>query len=238
MIKAKHSKLSQFIFDLYIFPKLKKDFHSINIIGDIPEINPEYPLIVAPNHSSWWDGFFLYLLNDKLWNRKFHIMILEESLKKLNFFTKIGGFSINQNSPKSIYESLKYTSELMKEDQNSLFVIFPQGILLPGFIPSYTFGKGIDKIIEYYDNKVNLLLLSINLFFLNEEKAEVFLKFSDNYVLDRNNNLSIKDLEEKLLQLRKEVETSILNSNKGRVILSGKKSISDTSQNLFGLKKQ
>jgi len=109
---------------------------------------------------------------------------------------------------------------------------------LPGFIPSYTFGKGIDKIIEYYDNKVNLLLLSINIHFLNEEKAEVFLKFSDNYVLDRNNILSIKDLEEKLLQLRKEVETSILDSNKGRVLLSGKKSISDTSQNLFGLKKK
>lgn len=237
MIKAQHSKFSQFIFDLYIFPKLKRDFHSINIIGDIPDINTNYPLIIAPNHSSWWDGFFLYLLNDKLWNRKFHIMILEESLKKYKFFTKIGGFSINQNSPKSIFETLKYTSDLMKENKNSMFVIFPQGILLPGFVPNYTFSKGIDKIIEYYNDKVNLLLLSINIHYLNEEKAEVFFKFSKNYVVDKTNNISIKELENELLKLRNQVEESILKGEKGKILFSGKKSISDKSQNLFGFKK-
>lgn len=237
MIKAKHSKFSQFIFDLYIFPKLKRDFHSINVIGEIPEINPDYPLIIAPNHSSWWDGFFLYLLNDKLWNRKFHIMILEESLKKYDFFTKIGGFSINQNSPKSIFETLKYTSDLMKENQNSMFVIFPQGILLPGFVPNYTFGKGIDKIVEYYNNKVNLLLLSINIHYLNEEKAEVFFKFSDNYIVDKTKNISIKELEPELLKLRNDVESSILNSEKGKILFTGKKSLRENSKNLFGIKK-
>jgi len=131
MLTANHSKFSKFLFDLYIYPLLKRNFYAINLIGDIPNTNPEYPIIIAPNHSSWWDGFFLYLLNEKFFKRKFFIMILESSLEKYSFFRKLGGYSINQESPKSIVKSLNYTVEQMTDNQQSFFTIFPQGILLP-----------------------------------------------------------------------------------------------------------
>ena len=43
--------------------------------------------------------------------------------------------------------------------------------------------------------------------------------------------------EIELLKLRNQVEESILKGDKGKVLFSGKKSISDKSQNLFGIKK-
>ena len=31
--------------------------------GELPEIPDHLPLLLLPNHSTWWDGFFVYLLN-------------------------------------------------------------------------------------------------------------------------------------------------------------------------------
>ncbi|MDX9791362.1 MAG: lysophospholipid acyltransferase family protein [Candidatus Kapabacteria bacterium] len=227
MIKAKHSKFAELIFKPYIFRMMAKNFHSINLIGDIGYINSDYPLILTPNHSTWWDGFFVYLLNKKILNRKFYIMILEEQLSKFKFFVKLGGFSINKQTPSEIMESLRYTSSIMETNPPPVITIFPQGELLPSFIRPLNFRKGIEIIAGLYAKPVTILPLSIKIEFLSDEKPDLFFRFGNPLVIENRFDV-LSDI------IRKEVESGleiisekILKKEFGIQIHKGKKSVSD-----------
>ena len=87
MIKAEHKYWSRFVFNLYIDNQLKTHFNGFKAINFPPVLDSEKSLIVLPNHFSWWDGFLIDYVNRKLFGRKFHILMLEEQLKKYWFFT-------------------------------------------------------------------------------------------------------------------------------------------------------
>lgn len=233
MLKANHSYLAELLFRPYIFRLMKNSFHSISIFGTLPEISHRFPIILAPNHSTWWDGFFVYLINNQLFSRKFFIMILEEQLSKYKFFTKLGGYSINQNSPKSIIESLNYTNSLIEKFNNPLITIFPQGILEPQFKNPIKVGRGIDKIIQKSDKEIAILPLSIRTEFYKEQYPEVFLKFGNARIVMGNTNFSTVNLEDELLTLYYEIGISIQNNEERNILLSGKTSISQRSKDAF-----
>ncbi|MDX1777464.1 MAG: hypothetical protein R3339_01145, partial [Thermodesulfobacteriota bacterium] len=95
MIKASHKKWARLIFNPYCDLLLKRNFSQFLLVNDFPQLSPKLPLIITPNHISWWDGFFIYYLSKKKFNRKIYLMMLESSLEKFWFFQKIGAFSIN-----------------------------------------------------------------------------------------------------------------------------------------------
>jgi 1-acyl-sn-glycerol-3-phosphate acyltransferase len=233
MIEAKHNLYAEYIFRKYIYRLLKNNFFSLNLIGDFPEINNELPVILAPNHSTWWDGFFVYILNQHFFQRKFYIMILEEQLIQYKFFQKIGGYSISQDSPKSIIQSLEFTSKIMRLYPNSLITIFPQGKLFPSFKKPLFFKKGIEKVIKLYGDNVTVLPLSIRIEFLNEEKPNVYFAFGTPFISNGNDNDLIQNIENKVALGMDYINNSILNSKHGQIIIDGKKSISQKSKNFF-----
>ena len=64
MIKAQHNWSADKIFRIYIFRMLKKHFASVTLFGKLPESDPLLPTLLIPNHNTWWDGFFVYFLNE------------------------------------------------------------------------------------------------------------------------------------------------------------------------------
>ena len=129
MIEAKHIFWAEKLFQFYIFRLLKKHFHAFHLLGEIPKIDPNIPVILIPNHSTWWDGFFFYLLNRKLFKRTIYLMMLESQLSKYHFFSKVGAYSVAPENPKKILQSLRYTIGLLKKhtDKKPIICIFPQG---------------------------------------------------------------------------------------------------------------
>ncbi|MDP4175052.1 MAG: lysophospholipid acyltransferase family protein [Bacteroidota bacterium] len=126
MIKAEHNKAARLIFDVYIDRLLKKNFSSFFLVNECPEIKNINSLIVTPNHFSWWDGFFIDLVNRKVLRRKIHIMMLEDQLKKYWFFRYLGAYSVRQENPKCIIETAAYSREI-SDIPGTLNVIYPQG---------------------------------------------------------------------------------------------------------------
>jgi hypothetical protein len=59
MIQAQHAAWADRIFHPYVTWLFKRHFHVVRLLGKIPETNPELPLLLLPNHSTWWDGFFV-----------------------------------------------------------------------------------------------------------------------------------------------------------------------------------
>lgn len=148
IIKSKHNLIIYNFFKNYSIRRVNKIFDRVEIIGNFKHQNT--PLLVISNHTSWWDGFWIMYLNQKIFQRKFHFMMLEEQLKKYWFFNFCGGYSINKKT-KSIIESLNYTIELLKDKKN-MVLIFPQGKIQSSYQKYIKFEKGIEWVLKRTKN--------------------------------------------------------------------------------------
>jgi hypothetical protein len=207
MIKPNHRLWAHFIFEKYIRNKVRKDFHSINVVGTLPKIDANKSLIITPNHISWWDGFFPYLMNIKYWKKKYNVLMLEHQLKRYYFFNYIGAFSINQSKPKEIINSINFCKDLISFNEN-LLVFFPEGEMKPSFESPSNYKTGIEKVVS---DKTQILVQAT--YFLNykEELPNLYFAFS---LIE--NPLEIPKLasyiEKTTSELIKSIENSIKNS--------------------------
>jgi 1-acyl-sn-glycerol-3-phosphate acyltransferase len=154
---------------------MKKYFHSFLIQGKVEEKNQ--PVLLICNHISWWDGIWTLYLNQQIFKRKYHFMMLEEQLRKNWFFNYTGGYSINPNS-KTIIESINYTVELLG-NKNNLVLMFPQGVIQSMHKRSFQFFKGIEKILQKAKNPAQVVFVANITDYLSEVKPTVFMNLEE-----------------------------------------------------------
>ncbi len=184
MIFANHNKWYKFFFDWYFKFIIRKDFRNIIIKGNV-EINNNFSLLVISNHFSWWDGFLIYVINNLIFKKKFHIMMLEEELAKRKFLTKIGTYSVSKKG-KAIFESIHYTQKLLSESQN-MVSIFPQGKIETLVPKKFDFESGVDRIItNTINNQIVLVAFFIDYHSYRKPTIYAYLKEAKN---EMKNNL-------------------------------------------------
>ena len=106
VIGLSRSPEKNLIFLPYILRQFRKTFHGLYFLGPVPTPDPTLPLLITPNHSTWWDGFFFYTLNKRIFRRKGYLMMLEEQLSKYRFFRRIGAFGIEPGLRRKSYQAL------------------------------------------------------------------------------------------------------------------------------------
>ncbi len=156
MIEADHFWLHRLFFSHYFRFILWKDFRKIEISGEFSDRG--LPVMLIGNHISWWDGFFSYELNRTLFKRRFYLMMLEEQLKKISFFRKLGAFSIDPGS-RSAIKSVNYASEILKSSGNIL-IIFPQGKIKSQYTTEMAFLKGWFRILKNAGAPVHVVFMA------------------------------------------------------------------------------
>ncbi len=144
MIKAKHNKALVLFFDILFMFLIRKNFRKMQIIHDL---GPDKgPVLLIANHFSWWDGFIAQRVNNLVFKRKMHVMMLEEELQERPFLRKLGAFSIRKGS-RGALDSLHYASEILTRPQN-LLLLFPQGRFESTHRYPVNFEKGWFRILE------------------------------------------------------------------------------------------
>lgn len=143
MIKARHTWWFELIFYPYLRAILRKNFRSIAVHGGC---STNGPILMVGNHSSWWDGFWVWHLVHDRWQKRLFTMMLEEQLSRHSFLSLIGGFSIKRGS-RSVVESLSYASDLLNDAKN-VVLLFPQGGIQSSYNHHIKFEKGIARILE------------------------------------------------------------------------------------------
>ncbi len=234
MIQAQHAAWADRIFHPYVSWLFKRHFHAIHLLGQAPETNPDLPLLLLPNHSTWWDGFFIYLLNKKLFRRKPYLMMLEEQLSRYRFFARLGAYSIDPQSSGSIKDSIKYSIEILKQKimPKPLLCIFPQGELLPWDKRPLGYKSGIETIMSGYGGKANFLPLAIKAEFLNEQLPEAFFCFGENLIANSNTFAGMQRLQEIEEGLLDELSKRIAKGEKGTILISGHQSVNTKFGNI------
>ncbi len=175
MIKAKHFWLHHLFFRNYFRYILWKDFRKTEIHGEYRDKG--LPLLLIGNHFSWWDGFFSYELNCRLFKRRFYLMMLEKQLRKIKFFRRLGAFSIDPGS-RSVLESINYAGKLL-EDNNNLLTLFPQGKLQSQYTDIINFQKGWFRILENAANPVHVLFMANLTDYFSHRKPSLYIYLED-----------------------------------------------------------
>lgn len=218
MIRAQHRLWADMIFQPYLTWLFKRNFHEIQVLGALPEISDDLPVLLLPNHSTWWDGFFVYLLNKKIFHRDAYLMMLEKQLSKYRFFAKIGAYSIEPENRRSLIESLEYTVELLNQEM-ALVSVFPQGQLLPWHTRPLDYKRGVEWILQKYGKSVTVLPLAIRTEFLGEKRPSVFFLFGPVNSLDAGTFQGMDWLERTETAVLDDLALRILRQEKGQNLL-------------------
>lgn len=178
MIKASHKKWARLMFNPYINYLLRSNFRSFYILNDLPEIPKSAGLVVTPNHFSWWDGFIIDFITRRLIKRKFHVMMLEDQLRKYWFFKKLGAYSINPTNPISTARTLNYTRELLLSPKN-LVVVYPQGTIQSLNSKSITLREGLQKLLDKNKCEVQVLPLAVKFEYKENKNPDIVARFGN-----------------------------------------------------------
>lgn len=173
--RASHHFFIHPFFRLYSVWRTYRNFHKVTINGTFSD--KQLPVLLLSNHFSWWDGFWAVFLNEKIFHRLFHFMMLEEQLKKNFFFTRTGGFSIKKGS-RSIIETIDYTAGLLS-DRKNIVLLFPQGEIQSMHVPEINFEKGIEHIIRKVNNKLHIVFLVNIIDYFSEQKPGLYMYFKE-----------------------------------------------------------
>ncbi|MEJ2618210.1 MAG: lysophospholipid acyltransferase family protein [Ignavibacteriaceae bacterium] len=176
MIKAEHKKWARLIFNLYIDKLLKNNFVNYYLLNSYPVLDKNLSVVLTPNHISWWDGFFIDYIVKIFSDRKMHIMMLEEQLKKFWFFQKLGAYSVNPDNVGSLLTTVRYTRKLLNNPE-SLAVIYPQGKIEPFEKRPLTIKNGLKLFVENMPNEIAVIPVAFKIQYFNEKKPAVIARF-------------------------------------------------------------
>lgn len=189
MIYPKENIVIKWVFDTYVKWIVGRQFHEL--LFDQIEISKDKSILLIANHFSFWDGLVLYIINKRLFKKKFHVMVLHETAYHMGILRYGGAFSVSKNS-RDMIRSLDYASELLYKPGN-LVLMFPQGKLYSNFVDRVNFEKGILKIIKNAKGKFQLIFAATFIQYLKHKRptTTVYLKADVNPYADG----SIEDLQ-------------------------------------------
>lgn len=203
MIKAKHH---WFIYPFLLWygqTRIKIHFNKIKMEGK--QIDNDLPLLIIANHFSWWDGFFIALLNQKKFQKKFHIMMEKKQLDQ-NPILKGGGiFSVTKKSREAV-ETLRYSTELLKHSEN-MVALFPQGKFESAYQHPLHFEKGVEWIIKKAENRIRLVFVANQVEYFDTVKPNLFIHFEEYTPGEKNIGQIEKDYNDFFEKCYKKNET-------------------------------
>jgi chlorobactene lauroyltransferase len=188
MLEANKKKWFEKIFAVYNRNLFKRKFNSFQVSGI--ESLTKFPLVIYSNHSTWWDGLVAFEIAQKA-NLDFFVMMEEKQLKNLQLFRKLGAFSVVRENPREAIKSVNYAAKLLKDKQDRIIWIFPQGEILPNDVRPIKFYNGVSKIIEKVDQCYSVPIV-MRFEFLGEFKPDIFVKIGSPQMFDKS--LQSKDL--------------------------------------------
>jgi hypothetical protein len=204
MIKEQPASWAHFLFRHWLKNLLRQDFHAIYLIGEIPTLPKDAPVIMTPNHSSWYDGFIPYWLNETVFHRHFYILMLENQLRRYWFFQKLGGIGMKQDSPQDIRKTLAYLNTKLKPE--SLLVFFPQGKIIPELPGNYALAEGLRFLNHNPDTRI--LPTRFRIESMNERKPTLFIAF-ESPLLHRDYVKQPEILQDAFQSLRDRMNTEL-----------------------------
>ncbi len=225
MITAKKNSVIESLFAFYHKRLLKKHFYRIHLNGrdNLSALGLGTPVILAANHSNWWDGFIAYYLTNRLMKCDDYLMMDIEQMNKYSFFRYIGVFSVDRKNPAEAMRSINYAADLIKNTNRCLW-IFPQGEMTPQDKRPLVLYSGISKVAERA-GKVKIIPVAFRYEFLMEQRPEVFISIGKPVEFTAGNKNFTSELEQLMTAKLDELKSDVTNGTGNfEIVFTGKSS--------------
>jgi hypothetical protein len=221
MFTARHRPWAEALFSVYLTRLLRRHFHALRLLGETPSPPPGLPLLLVPNHGSWWDGLFLYELNRRLLGRRLHLMVLEEHVTRFGFFRRLGAFSIRPGSRDEVAASLAYAASVLADPANVL-ALFPQGRIHHPSERPLGFLRGVERILREHAAPVAILPLAMRCELCENQRPEALFLFDRPLVVGPDCFPGADWMEERVAALLEELGRAAAEMRPGRLLLQGR----------------
>ncbi len=128
MITARPHFLAHATLGRLVLRAIKKRFRAflVDNHSDLPRALSKHAVLIAPNHTNWWDGFVAYALDHHLLKTQVFLAQQEEHLKRYQFFRLLGAYGLPRD--RVPLEAMHYSLHLLETPGHQVW-IFPQGRL-------------------------------------------------------------------------------------------------------------
>lgn len=132
------------LFDLFFRPWMKRRIAAVRIAGLPRAGGPDEPVLLCPNHVTWWDGFVARDVARLLRpGAPFRALVLERELDAHPVLRALGGVGIRPGSVGSVRRAVRRVEALVRSDRRTVFTLFPQGRIWPADRRPLGFRPGI-----------------------------------------------------------------------------------------------
>jgi 1-acyl-sn-glycerol-3-phosphate acyltransferase len=168
MIPAKKGGLLGAFWDVYVRTKVRRQFRSVWIRGELPSV--QSGLLLYANHPSFWDGFAMHVLcHHAGWDG--YCAMDEKNLSTYPFLRRLGAFSIRPGDGASTLESMRYARGLL-QSPGSAIVIFHEGELIPNSKAPLQLRAGVELLSRWASR---CLPLSLRYVFFENERPDLLI---------------------------------------------------------------
>lgn len=173
----KHNDTVRWFWDRYLQWKYRRAFAAIHFDLDaaIGQLDPTLPVILVPNHISWWDGFFCFEVQSRLRpGSGIYSLMLERELKKFPILRKIGCFGLEPGNPGSIRRAFNQFRDLVVANPYRTLTFFPQGEISPIRKRPLGFRRGVETLAKLV-GRVQYVPIALHIEPMNHEKPTAFI---------------------------------------------------------------
>jgi hypothetical protein len=184
-------------FDGYFRRLFRKHFHSTRLAtqDDPAAWDPAIPTLLVANHSTWWDGFFVWMLSRAM-GRQAHILMEAKNLAKYGAFRWIGVKPMRRDSLMGAYEDLMAARSCLRPE--TILWIFPQGARRPVLERPTQLERGAAQLALAYGKPVRLGAVALRFHYIGEQLPEAFALASKTWILRPESGLDRRALTEQL----------------------------------------
>ncbi len=181
---AKNPVGDELLYRLFARWSLWSSFHRVWLQSHGPLPDPAGgPLLLALNHSSWWDGYMMYVIHRMVLRGRFdaHLLMEEKQLKAYRFFTWSGAFSVNRNDAQDAQRSQQYAANLLRGGRRPRAIfVFPQGKIVPADRRPLVTYPGVARIVALAGD-VRLCPVALRYEFLGQQWPHAFIRIGPSY---------------------------------------------------------
>lgn len=175
----RHNNTVRWFWDRYLDIRYRRAFTSIHFnlsSADRDALHPELPVILVPNHISWWDGFFCFDVQRRLRpGSGIYSLMLDTELQKFPILRQVGCFGIQPGNAASVRRAFMQFRDLAAVNPYRTLTYFPQGQISPMRQRPLGFLRGIELLVRMI-GRVQCVPLALHIEPMNAAKPSVFVQ--------------------------------------------------------------
>jgi 1-acyl-sn-glycerol-3-phosphate acyltransferase len=161
-------------FMFYARRAIARSFTAMRLLGEVPRLRPDAPLLVVTNHPGWWDPLVFFALNAALFApRRLFGPMDAAALARYRVLSRLGLFGVTRDSRAGARRFLEVGSGVLNTPHTALWVTAGGGFADVRRRP-LALKPGVAHLVRRVPG-VQVLPLALEYGFWNEPRPEIFI---------------------------------------------------------------